>query len=77
MNSSPDWMNEHSELSRRYFLGLGVAATSVLANLSRSAAAEQANPELDTAIAKLEYLTKPESFGTVERGTPLPYTHPV
>src|SRR5690606_17707601 len=28
------------------------------------------------AIARLEYLTKPDSFGTVERGDPLPYTHP-
>ena len=77
MSSLPTWMNEHTDLSRRFFLGLGVAATSVLTNLSSSTAAEQANPELDAAIAKLEYLTKPESFGTVERGTPLPYTHPV
>lgn len=40
-------------------------------------AAEATNSDLEAAIAKLQYLTRPESFGTVERGTPLPYTHPI
>jgi DMSO/TMAO reductase YedYZ molybdopterin-dependent catalytic subunit len=31
---------------------------------------------LQEAVGKLRYLTLPEDFGTVERGNPLPYTHP-
>jgi DMSO/TMAO reductase YedYZ molybdopterin-dependent catalytic subunit len=37
---------------------------------------EKAGGVLAEAIAKLQYLTLAEDFGTVERGNPLPYTHP-
>lgn len=70
--------SEHVQLTRRYFLRLGAAGTAAfqLFPWLASGADVASNPALGEAIRKLEYLTKPESFGTVERGTPIPYTHP-
>ncbi len=70
---------EHVFLSRRYFLRLGAAGAAALpfAPWTAAGAETDQNPALAELISKLEYLTKPESFGTVERGTPLPYTHPL
>lgn len=71
-------MSEHVELSRRFFLGLGVAGAALAALETQAAEAATALPaELNDAVAKLNYLTPPETFGTVERGTPLPYTLPI
>jgi DMSO/TMAO reductase YedYZ molybdopterin-dependent catalytic subunit len=69
---------EHLNLSRRYFLRLGAAGACTLPSLPLFAYDDDAVgiEALAAAIAKLEYLTIPESFGTVERGDPLPYTHP-
>ncbi len=67
--------HEHETLTRRYFvaaLGTGVAAW-----LTRGTAhaAETAAPA-GAPLPAVEYLTVQEMFGTVERGTPLPYTLP-
>ena len=68
---------QHLEVTRRYFLRLGVAGTAGM-SLSPLLAHEGAShPALAEAIAKLEYLTPPEDFGTVERGDPLPYKLPL
>lgn len=69
---------EHQNLTRRYFLRFGMAGAVGLSLLPHAAGQAQdgADPLAD-AICKLEYFTKPEAFGTVERGTPLPYTHPL
>ena len=69
---------EHQALTRRYFLQLGAAGALgwSLIQHGQTLAADPADP-LAEAISKLEYFTKPEAFGTVERGTPLPYSHPV
>lgn len=56
--------------------GTGAGQTPVEAT-GFAGGAEESHPDLIEATRKLEYLTAPESFGTVERGTPLPYTHPV
>lgn len=73
----PTIATDHASLTRRYFLRLGALGSAAWPLLPWSAsAAEATQPELADTIRKLEYLTKPESFGTVERGTPLPYTHP-
>ena len=77
MNSSRSLPDEHAVLTRRFFLGLGAAGSAALQFLPWSAAAGGEHRGLADAIGKLEYLTKSESFGTVERGTPLPYTHPI
>lgn len=68
---------EHRNLTRRYFLESGMAGAIGLSFLSHVAGqAQEAVDPLAEATRKLEYFTKPEAFGTVERGTPLPYTHP-
>ncbi len=73
---------EHVQLTRRYFLQLG-ATTSVaglwLSQSPRPVRADETSSTapLDAAIARLGYFTPAEDFGTVERGKPLPYTHPI
>lgn len=70
-------VREHLKLTRRYFLQLGAAGACTLPGLSLFASDDSAAKELLAAeIAKLEYFTRPDEFGTVERGNPLPYTHP-
>jgi len=61
-------------LTRRYLLGLG-AALGASPLLAEQLTAEA---ELRKAIAELSarWITPAEQFGTVERGNPLPYTHP-
>ena len=79
MQDSASLAAEHAALSRRFFLRLGAAgaASLPLVPWMASAAEAMADPALASLISKLEYLTLPEKFGTVERGTPLPYTHPI
>lgn len=67
---------EHLYLSRRYFLRLAGAGAVISQWPQFAIAGDADHPALAEAIAKLEYLTPPENFGTVERGNPLPYTHP-
>lgn len=78
MTDAAKWMSDHAVVTRRYFLSLGAAgfaAQHLLPSLAR--ATETGRPvELEEVTRSLEYLTKPDAFGTVERGTPLPYTHP-
>lgn len=83
MSPTERLLAEHLDVTRRHFLRLGVASTAGLGMLSLVArgaetavASEGGNPELAAAIARLQYFTPAEEFGTVERGDPLPYTHP-
>jgi DMSO/TMAO reductase YedYZ molybdopterin-dependent catalytic subunit len=70
-------LGEHRALTRRYFLRIGGAAAVAGLSASRSWADDvEPNDALAAAIARLEYFTPPDDFGTVERGNPLPYTHP-
>lgn len=68
---------QHTELTRRFFLGLGAAGAAAWANRRLFAAEGDARP-LASAIAELQetYITPAEEFGTVERGDPLPYKLP-
>ena len=67
---------EHRLVTRRYFLQLaGGEPRCGLPDCLRPRGRLREDA-LAEAIAKLEYLTLPEDFGTVERGNPLPYTHP-
>ena len=77
------FLEEHHDVSRRYFLDLGLrSATGGLfaGAVGGGNAARAADPDPQTSLAslvdKLEYLTHPEKFGTVERGNPLPYKLP-
>jgi len=66
-----------NDLTRRQILRLGCASAAGLYAANPAWASDGPNTDaLDRAIARLEYLTPIENFGTVERGNPLPYTLP-
>ena len=69
-------IDRHDEVTRRYFVCLGAAgiAASTLACVANTT--EERSPELEARLKELDFLTRPEDFGTVERGKPLPYTLP-
>jgi len=69
--TTDDLLQQHDQLTRRYFVGLGAAAMTGIA-LSRAAA--DLPPELAEAVGKLEYLTPDARFKNVSRGTPPPPT---
>jgi hypothetical protein len=70
---------EHVTVTRRYFLRLGAAGAAALQFSPLLALGDDTvdKSALAAELAKLEYLTKPDDFRLVERGEPLPYTHPV
>jgi DMSO/TMAO reductase YedYZ molybdopterin-dependent catalytic subunit len=73
MHELAQFLREHWQFSRRYFLELGAggAAVGCLPSLARG---DPLAPELAEAIEKMEaYLTLPEKFQDVSRGTPLPH----
>ena len=75
MNESESFLVEHRELTRRYFLRLGVAGTAGFALASWAAAAESGSSQLAKAIENLEpYFTSHEQFRDVSRGKPLPHS---
>lgn len=79
MSPAERLLAEHAEVTRRLFLKLGVAASAgwgIAAQAAQGLADDGDNADLAAAIARLEYFTPHEQFGTVERGDPLPYTHP-
>ncbi len=77
-------LSDHITLTRRYFLRLGAAGVAALHLSPLLAAADDAvenaapgKVALAEALAKLEYLTAPDDFRLIERGEPLPYSHPL
>jgi DMSO/TMAO reductase YedYZ molybdopterin-dependent catalytic subunit len=69
---------EHSNVTRRYFLQLGTAGVAAL-SISKLHAQEhdgQIGPLLAEAISKLEYLTRDENFRNYGRGKPPPHKLP-
>ena len=73
MNQLDQLMNEHHEMTRRYFLQLGAAGTVGL-GLAPLLAQESANDQLlAKAVSKLEYLTPEAQFIGGGRGNPPPY----
>ncbi len=70
---------EHVAVSRRYFLQLGAAGIAAIQLAPWLAGADEATEQAALAddLAKLEYLTKWDDFRLIERGEPLPYTHPI
>ena len=79
MHHSNSLFAEHVAVTRRYFLRLGAAGAAALHFSPLLARGDDASAKtaLAEALAKLEYLTKPDDFRLVERGEPLPYTHPI
>src|SRR5262245_1064618 len=76
MDQPDGFLNEHLELTRRYFLRMG-AAGAVAGLGGFVAGAEPTAPQLAAAIDKLEpYFTPQEQFRDVSRGDPLPHSLP-
>jgi DMSO/TMAO reductase YedYZ molybdopterin-dependent catalytic subunit len=73
-----NFLDDHRTLTRRFFVQAGLGSAAVAALSRRTLLGDQ--PAADEALAALAeplaYFTPPEEFGTVERGNPLPYTHP-
>ena len=76
MDDTTRVLQEHVSLTRRYFLKLGGVASAVLSLPAFRALSAEEPGTLAEVISALEYLTRPEDFGTVERGDPLPYKLP-
>jgi DMSO/TMAO reductase YedYZ molybdopterin-dependent catalytic subunit len=71
------FLAEHAQLTRRFFLGLGAAGTAALSTLPLSAQTSPREPKLQEAIDKLEsWLTLSGKFRDVSRGKPVPHTLP-
>ncbi len=79
MNNLSGLVKTHLEITRRHFLLLGTVGATALGRATVQAHADDAatNEALARTIEALDYFTPPDKFGTVERGTPLPYTHPI
>lgn len=73
MMNPPLLIAGHPELTRRHFLGLGVAG---IAAASSAAAPLNLPAGLADAIAKFEYLTPVDKFRFIGRGNPPPHTLP-
>jgi DMSO/TMAO reductase YedYZ molybdopterin-dependent catalytic subunit len=71
MPSTEDLLDQHTQLTRRYFVGPGAAAVTGVA-LARAGA--DTPPELGSAIGLLEYLTHSTGLANFGRGTPPPHT---
>ena len=81
------FLKTHEDLTRRFFLRLGVGSAAAVAVWPRDVPAdasepdlanpEPADPQLAAAIAALEpYFTLADKFQDVSRGTPLPHSLP-
>jgi hypothetical protein len=79
MYEPQQFLAEHIDISRRYFLRLGAAGIAAMQLSPLLAAGDDASATATLAeeLAKLEYLTELDKFQLVERGEPLPYTHPL
>ena len=66
-------LSEHRELTRRYFLRLGVTGAAAVGLWPLDSSAEP-SPELAKVLADLEpYLTSQKDFRDVSRGKPIPH----
>jgi len=76
MSTLDQFLEEHAQLTRRFFLKAG-ATGATLALVSGAADAKERSPELTAAIEKLEpFFTAPAKFRDVSRGKPLPHSLP-
>jgi DMSO/TMAO reductase YedYZ molybdopterin-dependent catalytic subunit len=76
MSEAKEFLSEHNELSRRFFLRAGAALAAGSAVMADARAAE-VPPELAPVLEKLEsYFTAQDKFGDVSRGRPVPHSLP-
>ena len=75
MKNAERFLLEHQELTRRYFIRMGVVSAAALGFWPLAAGADPPAPELAKAIETLEpYFTSQEKFRDVSRGKPLPHS---
>ena len=74
MNDPKRLAQEHRDVTRRFFLGLGAAGVASLGISPLWAAGDPGEAALLEAIDKLEYLTRQDDFRIVGRGKPPPHT---
>lgn len=68
---------QHRRLTRRYFLGWGVAGAALISPLARLRAADPDKPKENKAGAQQDpYFTPTADFRDVSRGKPLPHSLP-
>ncbi|VTR95943.1 sulfite oxidase : Putative sulfite oxidase OS=Microbacterium oleivorans GN=BW34_00024 PE=4 SV=1: Oxidored_molyb [Gemmata massiliana] len=78
MSEARDYLDEHHDLTRRFFLRCGATLAAGTAVTARGGAADPLPPELSPVLEKLEsYFTAPSKFEDVSRGRPIPHTLPV
>lgn len=69
------FLDEHRELSRRWFLRAGAAGVAAVSCSPLLAIEPPAHPAMREALAKLEsYMTKQDDFRDVSRGKPKPHS---
>jgi len=68
MEKFDQYVAEHRELTRRYFFQLGSVAAAAWGASPLAAAAAGADPQLQEAIAKLEYLTPLDRAYVLDKG---------
>ena len=68
MDKSDQRVAEHWELTRRFFFGLGSAAGAAWSASPLAATTAAQDPQLQEAIAKLEYLTPPNGIYILDKG---------
>jgi len=67
---------EHTDVTRRYFITLGATGLSMVGLSTLWASEDNIDALRAQAIARLEYLTRDEDFINFGRGTPPPHTLP-
>ena len=79
MNSElANFLREHAAVSRRYFLRYGSASLAMLGSMPLFASERERDPRLQRSLDALEtWLTRPDDFRDVSRGTPLPHSLPL
>src|SRR6266849_4275636 len=77
MKNAERFLFDHRELTRRYFIRLGVTGAAALGFGTLAAGADPLAPELAKALESLEpYFTPLDQFRDVSRGKPLPHSLP-
>src|SRR2546421_2335514 len=75
MKEAQNFLAEHRELTRRYFLRLGATGAAALGLFPAAAGADSGSSALAKAIESLEpYFTPHAEFRDVSRGKPLPHS---
>ena len=65
---------EHVSLTRRYFLRFGTVGLASLGTIPSMGSDRVRNPKLQRSLDALEtWLTRPDDFRDISRGTPLPH----